>query len=330
MNFNTITNIPNLIEITNQQGNINSETNDFLETIDRLFSTSRHLERGTTHWTGEIKFLLWNATGLMPNLDRIIKRMEGEDILLGFITETWLNPKYSIPSVCRETSSICSILPIGYDRGKNGVSIIINPKMIKHPALKDFETLSKDTLNGTYIHIKIGNVQILCIYYPPSCPTDLDTWLEEIFMKCNITGTDDIILLGDFNARLPEWGDHQGNSNGHKLKSFIESINVKRIDTGNNPTFIKSMSRPQDGWSIIDHVFSNCETTETAVTSPITPAAGHRPITGIFKITADTRNEPPRYKRLFLEKLRDETTRETLKNKLEQTSATLLLRLRLL
>lgn len=302
---NSPPNIPNAIEIMNNQGNLSRENNDFLGMFERLESISRNLERGTNNWTGEIKFMLWNATGLMSNLDRIVRRMEAEDILLGFVTETWLNPKYSIPLVCRETSAICNIVPVGFDRGKNGVSIIINPKMNDHPALKDFEILTKDTLNGTFIHGKIGNVQILCIYYPPSCPTDLDIWLEEIFLKCNLSGTNDLILLGDFNARLTLWNDHQNNPNGPKLKQFIEAIELSRQDTGNSPTFIKSMTRPQDGWSIVDHVFSNCSVNGTYVTEPLTPAAGHRPIIGSFELTADIRNAPPTYKRVRLENIRE-------------------------
>ena len=130
--------------------------------------------------------MLWNATGMMPSLDRIVKRMQEEEILFCFVTETWLNPKYALPSVCRESSAVCSVLPQGYDRGKNGVSMLINPRMARHDALKDTETMTKDTVNGTFIHVKIGVLNVICIYYPPSSATEINIWLEEILIKCNV------------------------------------------------------------------------------------------------------------------------------------------------
>lgn len=58
-----------------------------------------------------------------------------------------------------------------------------NPKLSRHPALKDTEILAKDTLNGTYYCLQAGNVKILCIYHPPSCPTEIDIWLEEFLLS---------------------------------------------------------------------------------------------------------------------------------------------------
>ena len=140
---NTQRNVVDFMNMDTLTGN-NLSTNDFLE-IDELIRESRERsERNdTTNWTGSLKYMLWNATGLMPNLDRVIRRMETEDILLGFITETWLHPERAIPKVCRDTSAVCMIHPVGFERGKNGISIIINPKMKRHPALKDFQILAK-------------------------------------------------------------------------------------------------------------------------------------------------------------------------------------------
>ena len=194
----TLTELLNMIRQSDKVIN----TNDIVAIENRIERTKKLLERNGDIWEGEIKFMLWNATGLMPNLDRIVNRMEEEKILFCFVTETWLNPKHSIPSVCKESSSVCTLMPQGYDRGKNGVSMIINPKMAKHEVLKDTEVMTKDTLNGTFLHVKIGNVNVLCIYYPPSCETELNIWLEEILLKCNINSGHDLIILGDFNARL--------------------------------------------------------------------------------------------------------------------------------
>ena len=181
--------------------------------------------------------MLWNATGMMANLDRIIRRMETEEILFGFIVETWLHPERAIPKVCRDTSAVCMVHPVGFERGKNGISIVINPKMRKHPALKDFQILARDTVNGTFIFMQLGNLKILCIYNPPSQPEEIDTWLEEILVKCRANTLEDIIILGDFNARCREWGDHSANPKGRILRQWTESNGLQRIDTGPSPLY---------------------------------------------------------------------------------------------
>ena len=323
-------NIPETIEQIRQISlNDNFAINDFLDLDNLINNTRKRIEAGNVEiWTGEIKFMLWNATGLLPNLDRVIRRMESEEILFCFVTETWLNPKNSIPSVCRESSAVCTIMPRDYNRGKNGVSLIINPKMSRHAALKDLEILAKDTLNGTFIYLQVGNVKILCIYYPPSCATEIDIWMEEIFLKCNITVTSNLIILGDFNARLNEWGDHQCNANGKLVANFMEAAGLHRWDTGGQPTFIKSMNRPQDGWSIIDHVFSNTEIVDCQVVSPFNASAGHRPIVGKFLICADTKNAPPKYKRIILENLKHDDIKEQWFGRLESVSYRNLIELR--
>ena len=92
----------NVIDFMNMDdltGN-NLSTNEFLD-IDAMISEARgRIERTETgNWIGSIKYMLWNATGLMANLDRIVRRMETEDVLFGFIVETWLHPERAIPKV---------------------------------------------------------------------------------------------------------------------------------------------------------------------------------------------------------------------------------------
>lgn len=111
------------------------------------------------------------------------------------------------PKICRETSAVCTIHPVGYERGKHGIFKLINPNYANQnqPAIKNAQVLARDTLNGTYLLVKIGNTKILCIYYPPAGPTEINTWLDEVLIACRLTCLDDLIVLGDFNSRLTEW-----------------------------------------------------------------------------------------------------------------------------
>jgi hypothetical protein len=283
----------NMDELT---GN-NLSTNEFLD-IDAMITDARERsERSDTeNWIGFIKYMLWNATGMMANLDRIVRRMQTEDILFGFIVETWLHPERAIPKVCRETSAVCVVHPVGYERGKNGISIIINPKMKRHPLLRDFQVLARDTVNGTFIYVQLGNIKLLCIYNPPSQPEEIDTWLEEILLKCRANTLEEIIILGDFNARCREWGDHYANSKGRILKRWIESSGLQRVDTGSEPTFVTST-----GNSIVDHVFTNVNGVSGTVSSPISNVAGHRPIIGSINLTERQDIPEIKYERIKIE-----------------------------
>lgn len=299
------------MDIDNLTGNMVG-TNNILEIEEIIIEARRMNERRSdSSWSGTIKYMLWNATGLMPNLDRVVRKMEEKDILLCFVTETWLHPERAIPAVCRETSAVCMVHPVGYERGKNGVSVIINPRLQKHPIFNDFQVLARDTINGTYIFIQMGTIKILCVYHPPSHPDEIDTWLEEIMLKCGASDLNDLVLLGDFNARCTEWGDHYGNSKGRCLKNWIEAKNMNRVDTGSLPTFVTTR-----GNSIVDHVFANIEGITAEVGPALVNVAGHRPIFGTIVVEQRDSLPIPSYERLKLEGLKDTEKKELLNARL--------------
>ena len=68
-------NIPTMIEIATLQGNLNPDIDNFLEIGENLTTIREHMEDTRTQWSGEINIMLWNATGLMQNLDRIVNRI---------------------------------------------------------------------------------------------------------------------------------------------------------------------------------------------------------------------------------------------------------------
>ena len=194
--------------------------------------------------------------------------------------------------------------------------------MKRHPALKDFQILARDTLNGSYIILQIGNIKIMCVYNPPSQPEEIDIWLEEIITKCNANTLDDIIILGDFNARCREWGDHSANAKGRLLKRWAESNGLERVDTGPDPTYVTTT-----GTSIVDHVFTNFAGVTGLTSSPVTNVAGHRPIIGQIPLSA--RQDLPQilYERIKQENLKDQDFRDRLHSRM--TSSIIPFRIRL-
>ena len=68
------------------------------------------------------------------------------------------------------------------------------------------------------MHVKIGGLNVICVYYPPSTATEIDIWLEEIIIKCNMNSGTELVVMGDFDARLTEWNDHQCNAKRQVFK----------------------------------------------------------------------------------------------------------------
>lgn len=288
------------------------DNNNFLE-IDEIITVAREMNERMMNsvWTGTIKYMLWNATGLAKNVDRIVRRMIEEEILICFVTETWQHPERQIPAVCRDTSAVCVIHPVNYERGKNGISMLINPRMEEHPLIKGMQVLARDTVNGTYLLVQLGSTKVLCVYHPPSAADELDTWLEEIIVKCKVSIADEFILLGDFNARQRLWGDHADNAKGRQLFDWIEDSGLTRVDTGSEPTYVTPI-----GNSIIDHIFTNIEGVTGAVSRPIVNVAGHRPITGTITLVDRPHQDFPAYERIKLENLRDQECKDRLNARL--------------
>ena len=81
-----------------------------------------------------------------------------------------------------------------------------------------------------------------------------ETLLSNAMSIGRISAQDNVMVLGDFNARLIEWRDTHSNTAGRALHDWSEHCNLHRLDTGSSPTFTSS-----NGSSIIDHVFTNAQ-----------------------------------------------------------------------
>ena len=167
---------------------------------------------------------------------------------------------------------------------------------------------------SSLIYLQIGNIKVLCIYFPPSQPEEFDTWIEEVLLKCRANTTEDIIILGDFNARRREWGDHSDNAKGRLLKRWVESNGLERVDTGPYPTYVTTR-----GNSIVDHVFTNSPGVTGFTSDPVTNVAGHRPIIGTISLSARQDIPTRKYERIKLENLKETDIRDRLNARLTIT-----------
>lgn len=115
--------------------------------------------------------------------------MSEQKVDIAFVTETWILPDRSIPASCREYSAICSNIPPNRFRGANGVSLIVRRRPGLPECLSHVQVLARDSINGLYLLVKIGNIKFLAIYAPPDM-ADFITWLNELCNSLDILPSD--------------------------------------------------------------------------------------------------------------------------------------------
>ena len=251
----------------------------------------------------QLRIATWNATGLKDRLDDLVGYMDGNQIHIMVITETWYRPSEGLPSIVRSTSSIAQLVETSSrSRGHAGVSVIINP-WVKSRFTRNVEFIAKDNINGSFVVFKCAGITFIGIYRSPSSEIDTRNFIDTIMNKYSIPNSEPLVLLGDFNCRHSHWGDTTTNYQGLELEVFSHELGLDRVDPGPNPTFIR-----HDQSSIPDHIFSNVPFMNPVVGNFVQPANEyHLPvITDLLPISqSETRSPPARY-RLKLEVLRDE------------------------
>ena len=168
--------------------------------------------------------------------------------------------------------------------------LIINPKLKKHPLLKDFQILARDTVNGTYLFLQIGNIKVLCIF--PSLPAWRIGHLarRNYFWNAEPTLRDDLIILQETSTPVAV----NGLTTGITRKELNWRTGWNRTDWNvliPAPPHLCHRSRN----SIVDHVVHSNVPGVNGVTSD--PVRKHcfarRPITGSsISINGESRISP--------------------------------------
>lgn len=254
-----------------------------------------------------IKFMTWNATGLRNRIDDLILYMQRQSIDFAVVTETWLRVGDSLPLICRSSSAVCSVL-VG-NRGKNGVSLIINPDS-SHPEVRQLQILARDTIDGRYMLFRCGPVFFLGVYIPPAS-SDFRQWILDILSINNVPAEADLVLLGDFNARRTEWSDTSDNPHGEWLLELLASLDLHRADSGVAPSFVRTFNNQS---SIPDHIVGNVSFVNPYIGPPVQLLREyHLPVVAAIlpalNYSNRTRHGVPR---LRLERIHDESVRVTL------------------
>uniref|UniRef100_A0A2S2N814 Putative RNA-directed DNA polymerase n=1 Tax=Schizaphis graminum TaxID=13262 RepID=A0A2S2N814_SCHGA len=172
-----------------------------------------------------LSILLWNANGLIHQINEIKAFLSQTDIDILLISESHL------------TNNSCCKIP-GYttyqcnhpDGTSHAGSAILLKSNIKHTILPTYQT---NTIQATNIALTLNNIPttISSAYFPPQQKlSTLD--LRQYFNSLGHT----FIAGGDFNSKHPSWGSRQTNTRGRVLNNYIINNKLKIISP-KNPTY---------------------------------------------------------------------------------------------
>ena len=223
------------MDMDNITGNI-IRYNDFLG-IDRLIRESKEKWKNWDCKLGWlIKYLLWNATGMIDG-SNCVRRMENEKFIWIYCWNVAAPWKGHPESVSGHFGSVRD--SPGFWTRQNGISPNNQPEAKEAPTTKGLPNIGPWYCQWNIFILANWKHQGIVYLFPlPPSLKELDTWLDEIILKCRANTSDDLIILGDFNARRREWADHRDNSKGTKLKNWMESNELERVDTGPLPTYV--------------------------------------------------------------------------------------------
>ena len=256
-----------------------------------------------------------NINGLSDrSTEALYQFMNDNDIHITCVTETK-----------RETSN-CSDFP-GYTAfhenpsenpsQSGGILLLIQkimcPNQVKFNGENKNSVWATCNLNGS--PLTIGG-----FYCRPNNSLEIENTIKEILQGISFSrsiGIPDFILLGDFNARHPTWGD-KSNSQGETLSNFLEEQHLFTLNYG-EPTFTSI----GDGRSTIDLIICNENLKKQSMglcidefTEMFTgaPNRGHYPVIASFDLKTEDR--------IKITKNLDKTDwtlwRETLEDRLEE------------
>lgn len=156
---------------------------------------------------------LWNANGLQATaIDDVLQHSHSFDIL--FITETWLLSPSRLPTTWQQLHNYGSPVA-GNFRGSLGMTTLISPSCT-------LPISPLPTSNQYMMTFRIGTLQLVCCYFPPSLPDD-----RFLTMMNSIPLTPDTIICGDFNARMgARLGDTTTTTRGRILESWIDDRQI--------------------------------------------------------------------------------------------------------
>lgn len=131
-----------------------------------------------------------------------------------------------------------------------GVSLSIAKEHLPHH-VPEIEDKNVDAVSVLCSINKLSVLVVSCYCRPEISSVkslkDLISYINKAWAWCKKSRVKSMLVLGDFNARSPNWGDSLENQRGKTLSEFIESSPEIRLHSSGRNTFLHSK-----GGSVID------------------------------------------------------------------------------
>jgi hypothetical protein len=166
-----------------------------------------------------MRLLSLNVNGIIHKYDAINDLINQSKIDIACFQEHWLEEGSTIPvmqQIAATYESKTGFLPRNSGRrNKGGLAILAKPKYCNQITVIEQEK--------NYIHIKYGEIHIFNVYFPPSTE---DTILENFLDHLELFEEDEVVVVGDFNARIGALaGDSVENARGRILLHHMADSN---------------------------------------------------------------------------------------------------------
>ena len=194
-----------------------------------------------------------NCSGLGGKVSTIEEFIRREEVDFLFLTETWMLPG--------STGRLSPIIVAAFETPREvetghapyGLALVCNPSRSKP---HHFEVTGVDPERiRKWMAFKYCGILFIGVYLPP-CRDEATTqrWLTEIGTVVR-AAVGQVVILGDWNARLRRWSDHADNRNGSLVDAWMTQLNLRRVQPSSGQWTFLSHSRR----SVIDHVITNEE-----------------------------------------------------------------------
>lgn len=99
--------------------------------------------------------------------------------------------------------------------------------------------VARDVVRGRYhVGAVVHGIAVFSCYLPPSLTTaQFREALDELRDDCGRFPRSDLLVVGDFNAKVALWGSILTDPKGDSLKEFAATLNLCIEDIGDAPTF---------------------------------------------------------------------------------------------
>ena len=207
-----------------------------------------------------IKVAQCNIRSLNTSSKLIEDMCKVQDISILSLTEIWHPEVSGLKFLHKWTWNVL----IRVQREGGGAATIINPRIKSYPR----EDLNNPQLEAIWCDIYAENRKILLgsVYVPPDDVDSMDLLIETLEA---VSSYENVIVMGDFNAKHPMWYNTLSNEHGDRLSEYLTcadyTIANNCMHTYKNSiidlTLIKGCKNLWSNWSAHPEIMVNTDHT---------------------------------------------------------------------